>query len=240
MAGLAQTYARMGRDAEAEQLLQRVVEANPHDATSLQLAGELLVAQTPLARSNFSAARMPCNRPLTRTCCLLTFIRTYLSLTSQRPRFLNRAKAHAPKDPDVLRAVAGQYREQGQFAMAISALQAVPVKTNDLQAELAYTYELAGKMQDAADLYSHLAKSAKGNIGLDLSAAQAWIALGHIDSAHSFLEDAQRIDSNNYRLHALQGELAEAEEHVADVQLGIQAGYKPLAASCSRRKPLSN
>jgi len=215
MAGLAQTYARMGRDAEAEQLLQRVVEANPHDATSLQLAGELLISSDPTRSLEF-LRRADALQPSPHTDLLLAHVYQNLSQPDESARFLNRAKAHAPKDPDVLRAVAGQYREQGQFAMAISALQAVPVKTNDLQAELAYTYELAGKMQDAADLYSHLAKSAKGNIGLDLSAAQAWIALGHIDSAHSFLEDAQRIDSNNYRLHALQGELAEAEDHIAD------------------------
>ena len=41
LAGLAQTYAKMGRDAEAEQLLRKVVAATPKDAGSLQLAGEL-------------------------------------------------------------------------------------------------------------------------------------------------------------------------------------------------------
>jgi cytochrome c-type biogenesis protein CcmH/NrfG len=39
MAGLAQTLAKMGRVAEAEQLLKRVMEANPKDASSMQLAG---------------------------------------------------------------------------------------------------------------------------------------------------------------------------------------------------------
>src|SRR5579862_524900 len=34
LAGLAQTYARMGRDQEAEELLTRVVNANPKDANS--------------------------------------------------------------------------------------------------------------------------------------------------------------------------------------------------------------
>src|SRR5579871_6576538 len=43
LAGLAQTYAKTGRDQEAEQLLQKVVEANPRDANSLQLAGELML-----------------------------------------------------------------------------------------------------------------------------------------------------------------------------------------------------
>jgi len=47
LAGLAQTYARMGRDNEAEQLLRKVIEANPKDANSLQLAGELLLSTDP-------------------------------------------------------------------------------------------------------------------------------------------------------------------------------------------------
>src|SRR6202011_1317224 len=47
MAGLAQTDAKMGRIAEAEQLLKRVVEANPKDGNSLQLAGELLLNSDP-------------------------------------------------------------------------------------------------------------------------------------------------------------------------------------------------
>src|SRR3984885_6660496 len=49
LAGLAQTYARMGRDQEAEQLLRRVVDASPKDANSLQLAGELLLSSDPKA-----------------------------------------------------------------------------------------------------------------------------------------------------------------------------------------------
>ena len=69
-----------------------------------------------------------------------------------------------------MRAVAGQYRDQGKYDEAIATLQGIPTKTADVQAELAYTYGLAGKQQEAANLYSRLAKGAKGNIGLDLSA----------------------------------------------------------------------
>ena len=47
LAGLAQTYAKMGRDREAEELLAKVVNANPKDANSLQLAGELLLNSDP-------------------------------------------------------------------------------------------------------------------------------------------------------------------------------------------------
>ncbi len=57
MAGLAQTYAKMGRDADAEQLLKRVVEANPKDANSLQLAGELLLNSDPTQASGIVKTR---------------------------------------------------------------------------------------------------------------------------------------------------------------------------------------
>lgn len=49
LAGLAQTYVRMGRDQEAQQLLQKVIAANPSDANSLQLAGELMLNTDPKA-----------------------------------------------------------------------------------------------------------------------------------------------------------------------------------------------
>ena len=72
---------------------------------------------------------------------------------------------------------------KGKYDEAIATLQSIPTKTADVQAELAYTYRLAGKQQEAATLYSRLAKAAKGNIGLDLSAAQAWINVGQPDAS---------------------------------------------------------
>ena len=65
-------------------------------------------------------------------------------------------------------------------------------------------------------MYTRLAKAAKGNIGLDLSAAQALVGLGQMDAAQAFLDDARKIDRNNYRLHAIQGAIAEADNRYAD------------------------
>jgi tetratricopeptide (TPR) repeat protein len=131
-------------------------------------------------------------------------------------RYLNRAKNRAPRDPEVLRAVAGQYRDQGKYDEAIATLQAIPTKNSDVTAELAYTYQLAGKQQEAATLYTRLAKAAKGNIGLELSAAQAWINAGQPDAARPFLEAARRIDRNSYRLHAILGSIAESEDRLQE------------------------
>ena len=171
LAGLAQTYAKMGRDEEAEQLLRRVVEANPKDANSLQLAGELILSSDPKASLDL-LQRAEAVQPTAHTDLLIAHAYERLGQPEDSARYLSRAKSRAPRDPEVLRAVAGQYRDQGKYDEAIATLQEIPTKTTDVQAELAYTYQLAGKQQEAAALYTRLAKAAKGNIGLELSAAQ--------------------------------------------------------------------
>jgi tetratricopeptide (TPR) repeat protein len=215
MAGLAQTYAKMGRDAEASQLLQRVIDANPKDAGSLQLGGELLLNSDP-NRSLELLKRADALQASAHTDLLIAHAYERLAQPGESARYLERAKARAPKDPEVLRAVAGQEREQGHYDQAISILQQVSGKNPDVQAELAYTYQLAGRQQDAANLYTRLAKAAKGNLGLDLSAAQAWVGLGQSDAARPFLDDVRRLDANNYRLHAILGSIAESEDRVSD------------------------
>src|SRR5208337_1008117 len=200
MAGLAQTYAKMGRDADAEQLLKRVVGANPKDANSLQLAGELLLNSDP----------------------------------TQALELLKRADMlQASPHTDLL--IAHAYERLGQpdevtHYLNIATLQAIPKKTTDVQAELAYTYQLAGKQQEAADLYTRLAKAAKGNIGLDLSAAQALVGLGQAEAAESFLEDAKRIDNNNYRLHAILGAVAESDDRFSDASAEYNLALANLPA----------
>ncbi len=215
MAGLAQTYAKMGRDAEAEELLKRVVDANPKDGNSLQLAGELLLNTNPTKSLEF-LQRADAVQPSAHTDLLIAHSYEHLGQLDESVKYLNRAKNHAPRDPEVLRAVAGEYRDQGQYDLAIAALQAIPSKSIDVQADLAYTYQLAGKPQEAAALYTRLAKSAKANLSLNLSAAQALVALGESDAAQPFLDEARRIDGNNYRLHAIQGAIAEGDNRFQD------------------------
>ena len=215
LAGLAQTYAKMGRDHEAEELLRRVVDANPKDAGSLQLAGELLLSTDP-KHSLDLLLRADALQPSAHSDLLIAHAYDRIRQPDESTRYLNRAKSRAPHDPDVLRAVAGQYLDQGKYDQAIATLQSVPSKSPDLLAELAFTYQLAGKQQEAAELYTRLAKAAKGNIGLELSAAQAWVNVGQSDAARPFLEAARQIDGNNYRLHAILGAIAEADDRLSD------------------------
>ena len=215
LAGLAQTYAKMGRDQEAEQLLRRVVEANPKDASSLQLAGELILNSDPKAALSL-LQRAEALQPSAHDDLLIARAYSQLGQLQDSARYLSRARSCAPHDPEVLRAAAGQYRDQRKYDEAIATLQAIPAKTTDALAELAYTYQLAGKQQEAAVLYARLAKGASGNIGLELSAAQAWVNVGQPDAAHPFLEAARHIDSNNYRLHAILGNIAESEDRLSE------------------------
>lgn len=229
LAGLAQTYAKMGRDAEAEQLLQRVVEANPKDASSLQLAGELMLSTDPKGALSL-LQRTEAIQPSAHSDLLIAHAYDRLGQPAESSNYLNKAKSRAPHDPDVLRAVAGQYRDQGKYDEAIATLHAIPNKTSDVEAELAYTFQLAGKPQEAADLYSRLAKSAKGNLSLDLSAAQAWVNVGRPDEAQPFLEAARQIDANNYRLHAIQAGIAESEDRLPEAQEEYKAALSNLPA----------
>ncbi len=213
LAGLAQTYAKMGRTQEAEALLRRVVEANPKDANSLELAGELMLSTDPKAALPL-LQRAEALQPTAHSDMLIAHAYERMGQPEESVRYLNRAKSRAPHDPEVLRAVAGQYRDQGKYDEAIATLQAIPSKTIDVQAELAYTYQIAGKPQEAAALYSRLAKAAKGNIGLELSAAQALFNIGQPDAARPFLQEVQKVDGNNYRLHAILGNIASSDDRM--------------------------
>jgi tetratricopeptide (TPR) repeat protein len=217
LAGLAQTYAKMGRDQEAEQLLQKVVELNPKDANSLQLAGELMLSTDPKSALSL-LQRAESLQPSAHSDLLISHAYDRLGQPDQANAYIDKAKSRAPRDPEVLRAVAEQYREHGKYDEAIATLQAIPTKNADVEAEIAYTYGLAGRQQDAANLYSRLAKAAKGNIALDLSAAQAWVGLGRADEAQPFLDDARKIDGNSYRLHAILAGIAEADERLPEAE----------------------
>jgi len=229
LAGLAQTYAKMGRNREAEQLLRKVIDANPNDANSVQLAGELMLSTDPKAALGL-LQRADTIKPSAHSSLLIAHAYERLGQSDEATKYLNRAKSRAPRDPEVLRAVAGQYRDAGKYDEAIATLQAIPGKTADIQAELAYTYQLAGKQQEAAEMYSRVAKSSKGNIGLQLSAAQAWINIGRPEDASQFLDSARKLDANNYRLHAILANLAQSEDRLPEAEQEYKTALSNLPA----------
>lgn len=232
LSGLAQTYAKMGRREEARQTLLRVVAANPNSPADLQLAGELYLSSDPqqaldlLGKSERLAADA-------RTELLLARANQLLNHPEEARHFLERARNRAPHDPNVLRSVAGYYRETGDYAAALSALEGVTVKPADYWAELAYTYQLAGKQDASADAYVRAARGAKGEIGYELGAAQALINTGKLKLASSFVDLASKIEANHYRVHALRGQLAALENRTDEA---IQE-YKTAIASLPEAVP---
>ena len=96
---------------------------------------------------------------------------------------LERARQSAPKNPEVLRAVAAYYRDTGQYGPAIQILKGIPGPDPNTLAELGYSYQLAGDTHDAAANYLKAAQGAPKQIELQLNAAQALVGAGEFDQA---------------------------------------------------------
>lgn len=224
LSGLAQTYAKMGRYSEAQDLLKQILAANPKSVTDLELAGELALntdANTALGLLQRAEAIQGSPRNE------LLIARAYQRLNNpeQSKVYLQRAESRAPNDPEVLRAVASFYRDSSDYDAAIATLQKISRKPPDVLAELAYTYQLAGKRKDAAENYALAANGQVGNNGLQLSAAQALVNIGQLDRADPYVQTAAKLDPNYYRLHAIRGQIAslrnEQEESIREYQLAL-------------------
>src|SRR5437016_3514851 len=229
LSGLAQTYAKAGRQAEAQDTLQKVLAANPKSVTDLQLAGELSLSSDAGTALQL-LKRAEALQPSARSELLIARAYQRLNQPQESKQYLDRAQSRAPKDPDVLRAVASFYRDSHQYDVAIATLQkavALP-KGRTALAELAYTYELAGKRKEAADTYAQAANSFAGDPGLQLSAAQALTNVGQFDHAEALLKRAESHYPNNYRYHAIPGQIASMQGRNEDSVREYQAALAHL------------
>jgi len=215
LSGLAQTYAKMGRADEAKQLVQKVLAASPRSVDDLRLAGELFLYNDPKQALVFFQ-KADAIKSTART--ELSMARAYQRMgdANQSRQMLERARAKAPKDPEVLRAVAAAYRDEGQYDQAIAILKSVPLKTGDALAELAYTYQAAGDRKNAADTYIRAANAAPGQIEIQLNAAQALVNAAEFPQADNLLKRAASINPNHYRLHAIRGQMDSLNNHDED------------------------
>src|SRR5262249_4258006 len=157
-----------------------VIALNPKDANTLSMAGEMLLT-TDAKQSADLLSRAEQISPSAHSEVLLARAYQNLGQPQLATQYLTRARNRAPRNPEVLRAVAGIYRENHEYAKAIATLQALPNKTPDLLAELAYTYELAGEKDKAVETYLLAAKRAEGNMDLQLSVAQALVNVNKLD-----------------------------------------------------------
>ncbi len=214
LSGLAQVYGRAGRVDEAQHILTQILAADPKRTGDLVILGELLMqsGQYPDALSTLRRAEE--TKPAARLELLIALCYRRLNQTSEAGRYLEMAKQRAPNDPEVERSLAGYYRETGNYDAAIAALKPIAGRSPALKAELAYTYQLSGKSEEAAKLYGQAADSAPKDLALQLSASQAQLGAGALDAATKYLNRAAAIEPDNYRVHAIRGEMARLQEDI--------------------------
>ena len=230
LSGLAQTYAKMGRNEEAKALVEKALAANPRSAEDLRLAGELLLLSDPKqSLTYFHRAESEQSNPRTE----LLMARAYQRVgdRDQAKKWLEAARSKAPHNPDVLRSVAAYYRETGQYQLALETLKPLPAKDANAMAELAFTYQMAGEKKQAAQMYMRAAAMAEGQIDIQLNAAQALVNAGDFGDAETLLKRAEGLDSAHYRLHAIRGQLYRLERRPEDGIREYQLALRHLPGS---------
>jgi tetratricopeptide (TPR) repeat protein len=229
--GLAQTYSVMGRTEEAMRLLKQVVTTDPRRRDDLLLLGDLTMRSADYTGALDWLSKAERLKPDARSALLMAICYQHLKQMDQADKYLELAKRRAPDNPDVQRSMAGYYRETGNYEAAIAALKSIRNPKPDVTAELAYTYQLDGKMDESARLYAQAADASPRDMGLQLSAAQAEISVSALGKAKPFIERANGIDANYYRLHAIRGELAKIEERDEDAAREYSAAISKLPAA---------
>jgi tetratricopeptide (TPR) repeat protein len=175
----------MGRADDAERLLKQVIASEPRRADDALLLGDLYMRSADYADAIDWLGKAERIQPGARPELLMALSYQHLKKMDLANQYLELAKQHAPDNPDVQRAMAGYYREAGNYSEAIAALKSIRKPKPDVIAELAYTLQLDGKLSDSARLYEEAANAAPKDLDLQLSAAQAEFAGGSIEKANS-------------------------------------------------------
>jgi tetratricopeptide (TPR) repeat protein len=231
LSGLAQTYSVTGKLDEAKSLLTQVVSSYPKRRNDVLLLGTLYMQSGDYTQAIHWLDRAERLQPDARSEVLLALSFQRLKRMDTAKRYLEMAEKRAPDNPDVQRTLAGYYRETGDYASAIAALKSIRHPRPDVKAELAFTYQLAGDLGNAARTYAQAANAVPKDMGLQLSAAQAQVANGSISAASPFLRRAAALDANYYRLHAIRGEIAQLQDKDAEAVREYNAAVATLPAS---------
>ena len=208
LSGLAQTYVKAGNSDEAKKLLMRILASDPKRENELLMAGELFLqsGDSEQALSLLQRAESMHQAPRTEILTATAFMR--LKQPDHARAMLERAKLHAAGSPEVARAFAAYYRDAKNYPAAIQTLSAIPRKSTDLLAELAWTYQLAGDNANSAQTYSLAANADPKNVQYQLEAASAWLAADKTERATPYLDRVARLQPDHYRLHAIRAEIA--------------------------------
>jgi tetratricopeptide (TPR) repeat protein len=230
LSGLAQSYSLMGRTEDAERLLKQAIASDPRRKDDALLLGDLYMRSAEYTDALEWLGKAERIQPGARSELLMALSYQHLNQMDMASRFLEMAKRHAPDNPEVLRSMAGYYREAGSYSEAIAALKSIHNPEPDVLAELAYTYQLDVRLDDSARLYAQAADAAPKDLALQLSAAQAALADGSVERANALLQRADGIDANFYRLHAIRGEIANLQERDQDAAREYAAAVANLPA----------
>ena len=211
LSGLAQTFLKSGNSEEAKKLLLRIVAANPRRENEMLMAGELFLQSGDNERARSLLERAESMHQGVRTEILIATAYLRLQQPDRARQMLDRAKSHGGNSPEVGRAFAAYYRDAKDFPSAIRALRDVPRKTPDLLAELAWTYDLAGDIENSAQTYSLAANAAPQNLQYQLEAASAWVRASKLEKASLYLDRATGLNADHYRLHVIRAEIARTQ-----------------------------
>ena len=231
--GLAQTYAVMGRTKEAQDLLTKILAADPKQTDDALVLGDLQMRSGDYPSAIATLGQAERIHPGARSELLLALSYEHTKQLDLARHYLDIAKSRTPNNPDVERSLAGYYRETGNYNQAIAELKSIHSPRPDVVAELAFTWQLAGRQDEAARLYAQVANAMPKDMNLQLAAAQAEVATGAIGHANDFLERAAAIDPEYYRLHAIRGEIARIEERDSDAVREFQAALAHMPAETS-------
>lgn len=231
LSGLAQTYALMGRSDEAERLLKQVIASDPRRKNDLLVLGNIYVRSGNYADALEWLSKAERLEPAAQSELLMAVSYEHLKQMDLARHYLELAKSRATNNPDINRSLAEFYRETGDYPKAIDELKTIRNPKPEVVAELAYTYSLDGKPEDSARLFMQAANALPNDLGLQLSAAQAQVAIGSIDHASPFLQRASRLDANYYRLHAIRGEIAQIQDRDSEAIQEYSVAVVNLPAS---------
>ena len=230
LSGIAQDDSLMGRTTDAEALLKKVIATDPRRHNDVLLLGEIYMRSKDYKDAVDWLNQAEHLQPDARSELLLALSYQQMHQMGEAQHYLDMAKHRAPNNPDILRSLAGYYREVGKYGDAIDALRSIPNPKPDVVGELAYTYQLDGNAADAAQYYAQAANSVPANLDMQLSAAQAEVAIGAMSDADQFLKRAQNINPNSYRLHATRGEMAQIQDRDQDAVNEYQKAIAELPA----------
>jgi tetratricopeptide (TPR) repeat protein len=228
LSGLAQTYSAMRRTAQAEQLLMRILSSDPRRRNDVLLLGELYMKAGDYPSAVVWMRRAEALQADARSELLLALSYQHLKQMDLASHYLDVAKRRDPANPEVQRSLAGYYRENGDYGQAVAALRTIRNPKPDVLAELAYTCQLDGKLNESAAVYAQAANAMPRDLGLQLSAAQAQVGAGSLTNARPFLQRAAGLDPSYYRLHAIEGEIAQLQEKNRDAVREYSAALADL------------